>query len=159
MTDRCPLPTTTKRLYEARMTRTDLSREGNKQAIASEAAPRAIGPYSQAIRQTVGNSQMLFLSGQIPLDPESMLIVGENASEQTERVMLNIEAVLKAGGATFGHVVKTTIFLLDMNDFAAVNEVYSKRFEGMEPPARSTIQVARLPRDARVEVEMTAVIP
>jgi 2-iminobutanoate/2-iminopropanoate deaminase len=127
--------------------------------VSSEAAPRAIGPYSQAIRQTVGTSQMLFLSGQIPLHPETMVIVGENASEQTERVMLNIEAVLAAGGATFGNVVKTTIFLLDMGDFAAVNEVYAKRFEGLEPPARSTIQVARLPRDARVEIEMVAVIP
>ena len=127
--------------------------------ISSEAAPRAIGPYSQAIRQTVGQSQMLFLSGQIPLHPESMAIVGENASEQTEQVMLNIEAVLKAGGATFGHVVKTTIFLLDLGDFAAVNEVYAKRFEGIEPPARSTIQIARLPRDARVEIEMVAVLP
>jgi 2-iminobutanoate/2-iminopropanoate deaminase len=102
---------------------------------------------------------MLFLSVQIPLHPETMVIVGENASEQTERVMLNIEAVLAAGGATFGNVVKTTIFLLDMGDFAAVNEVYAKRFEGLEPPARSTIQVARLPRDARVEIEMVAVIP
>lgn len=123
-------------------------------AISSDKAPKAIGPYSQAIRK----GQFLYLSGQIPLDPVSMTVVGTNATEQAEQVMANLEAVLSAGGASFGDIVKTTIFLLDLEDFAAVNAVYAKRFEGVEPPARSTVQVARLPRDVRVEVEVVAIL-
>lgn len=125
-----------------------------RSAISTDQAPKAIGPYSQAIRK--GN--FLFLSGQIPLDPATMTIAGSTAAEQAEQVMTNIAAVLGAAGATFGDVVKTTIFLVDLEDFAAVNTVYGKRFEGMDPPARSTVQVSRLPRDARVEVEVVALL-
>jgi 2-iminobutanoate/2-iminopropanoate deaminase len=123
-------------------------------AISTDLAPRAIGPYSQAIRK----GSLLFLSGQIPLDPATMTIVGTTAAEQAERVMENLAAVLAAGGAGFGDVVKATIFLADLEDFAAVNAVYGKRFEGMAPPARSTVQVARLPRDVKVEIELIAVL-
>lgn len=123
-------------------------------ALSTEHAPKAIGPYSQAIRK--GN--LLFLSGQIPLDPATMTIVGTDAATQAEQVMKNLAAVLAAAGAGFGDVVKTTIFLFDLEDFAEVNAVYARRFEGMEPPARSTVQVARLPRDVRVEIELVAVL-
>lgn len=123
-------------------------------ALSTDQAPKAIGPYSQAIRK----GSFLFLSGQIPLDPATMTVTGTSAAEQAEQVMRNLEAVLAAGGAGFGDVVKTTIFLFDLEDFAAVNAVYAKRFEGIEPPARSTVQVARLPRDVRVEIEMVAIL-
>lgn len=124
-------------------------------ALSTEHAPKAIGPYSQAIRA----GKTLYLSGQIPLDPTTMTIVGTDARAQAEQVMRNLEAVLTAGGAAFSNVVKTTIFLVDLEDFGAVNEVYAKRFEGVAPPARSTVQVSRLPRDVRVEIEMIAVLP
>ncbi|MBX7193696.1 MAG: RidA family protein [Sandaracinaceae bacterium] len=123
-------------------------------AISTEQAPKAIGPYSQAIRK----GSFLYLSGQIPLDPVSMTVVGTHAAEQAEQVMKNLEAVLSAAGASFGDVAKTTIFLTDLEDFAAVNAVYAKRFEGMAPPARSTVQVSRLPRDVRVEIEVVAIL-
>jgi 2-iminobutanoate/2-iminopropanoate deaminase len=123
-------------------------------AISTDQAPKAIGPYSQAIRK----GSFLYLSGQIPLDPATMGIVGTTAAEQAEQVMMNIAAVLGAAGASFGDVVKTTIFLTDLEDFAAVNAVYGKRFEGIEPPARSTVQVSRLPKDVRVEVEVVAIL-
>lgn len=123
-------------------------------ALSTDQAPKAIGPYSQAIRK----GSFLFLSGQIPLDPGTMTVTGTTASEQAEQVMKNLEAVLTAGGASFGDVVKTTIFLIDLEDFAAVNAVYAQRFEGIEPPARSTVQVSRLPRDVRVEIEMVAIL-
>ncbi|MBN8612304.1 MAG: RidA family protein [Deltaproteobacteria bacterium] len=123
-------------------------------ALSTDQAPKAIGPYSQAIRK----GSFLFLSGQIPLDPKAMTVTGTTASEQAEQVMKNLEAVLTAGGASFGDVVKTTIFLIDLEDFAAVNAVYGQRFEGIEPPARSTVQVSRLPRDVRVEIEMVAIL-
>ncbi len=126
----------------------------SRTAISTDQAPKAIGPYSQAIRS--GN--FLYLSGQIPLDPATMAIVGTSAAEQTEQIMANLAAVLGAAGAGFGDVVKTTIFLLDLEDFAAVNAVYGKRFEGIAPPARSTVQVSRLPRDVRVEIEVVAVL-
>jgi 2-iminobutanoate/2-iminopropanoate deaminase len=121
--------------------------------IATEHAPAAIGPYSQAIR--IGD--LVFLSGQIPLDPKSgQLNGGQDVRAQTEQVMDNLAAVLAASGSSFARVVKTTIFLADINDFAAVNEVYGKRFEGMAPPARSTVQVAALPRGAKVEIDAIA---
>jgi 2-iminobutanoate/2-iminopropanoate deaminase len=126
----------------------------SRTAISTDQAPKAIGPYSQAIRS--GN--FLYLSGQIPLDPATMAIVGTSAAEQTEQIMANLAAVLGAAGAGFGDVVKTTIFLLDLEDFAAVNAVYGERFEGIAPPARSTVQVSRLPRDVRVEIEMVALL-
>jgi 2-iminobutanoate/2-iminopropanoate deaminase len=124
-----------------------------RQAVASPGAPQAIGPYSPAIR--AGN--LLFLSGQIPLDPTTGALVPGGIAAQTEQVMRNISALLSAGGASFEHVVRTTVFLLDMNDFAAMNEVYG-RFVGDPPPARATVQVARLPRDVRVEIDVIAVL-
>ncbi len=122
-----------------------------KEAISSPQAPRAIGPYSQAVR--VG--QLLFLSGQVPLDPATGEMVSGDIAAQTHRVFANLEAVLKAGGRSFADVVRTTIFLADMNDFATVNQVYGTYFS--EPyPARATVQVARLPKDARVEIDAIA---
>ena len=122
-----------------------------KQSIATATAPQAVGPYSQAI--AFGN--MLFCAGQIPLDPESGQLVAGDVSAQTERVCENIRAVLAANEMSFADVVKTTVFLLTMDDFAAMNAVYAKHFT--EPfPARSTVAVAGLPRGARVEIEVTA---
>jgi 2-iminobutanoate/2-iminopropanoate deaminase len=122
-----------------------------KTVVHTQTAPKAIGPYSQAVR--VG--EWLFLSGQIPIDPATGDLVQGDAAAQTQRVLDNIEAVLAAAAFTFEHVVKTTIFLADLGDFAKVNEVYGRRFPS-EPPARSTVQVAALPRGARVEIEVTA---
>jgi 2-iminobutanoate/2-iminopropanoate deaminase len=122
-----------------------------KQAYSSDRAPKAIGPYSQAIR--VG--QLLFLSGQVALDPATGQMVDGDVSVQTRRVMDNLAAVLDSAGLSFAHVARTTIFLADMNDFAKVNEVYGSYFA--EPyPARATVQVARLPKDARVEIDVIA---
>ena len=125
-----------------------------RQAVADPGAPKAIGPYSPAIR--AGN--LLFLSGQIPIDPASGALVQGDIAAQTEQVMRNIGALLKAAGAGFEHVVRTTVFLADMNEFAAMNECYA-RFMVDPPPARATVQVARLPRDARVEIDAIAVLP
>jgi len=123
-----------------------------RHVIATPDAPAAIGPYSQA----VALGSLLFTSGQIPLDPKTQTMVEGDIRAQAERVMLNLEAVLKAAGCTFADVCKTTIFLIDLAaDFAAVNEIYGKRF-GEAPPARSTIQVAALPKGSRVEIEMIA---
>lgn len=124
-----------------------------RQAISSSDAPKAIGPYSQAIRA----GDLLFLSGQIPLDPATGNIVEGDITAQTERVLQNISAVLKAAGASFANVVRTTVFLADMNEFAAMNAVYGK-FVVDPPPARSTVQVARLPRDVRVEIDVIAAL-
>jgi 2-iminobutanoate/2-iminopropanoate deaminase len=124
-----------------------------KRVIATDEAPKAIGPYSQAIAVTP--RELVFCSGQIPLDPQSGNIVEGDISVQTERVLDNVDAVLRAAGCSFGDVVKTTIFLAEMADFAKVNELYAKRFTG-DPPARSTVQAARLPRDVKVEIEVIA---
>jgi len=122
-----------------------------KQAVSSPDAPKAIGPYSQAVRA----GQLLFVSGQVPLDPSTGLLVNGDIAAQTRRVFDNLGAVLKAGGRSFADVVRTTVFLADMNDFAAMNEVYGQYFS--EPyPARATVQVARLPKDARVEIDVIA---
>jgi 2-iminobutanoate/2-iminopropanoate deaminase len=121
------------------------------EAIVSAAAPKAIGPYSPAVR--VG--QLLFVSGQIPLDPATGQMVAGDVGIQTRRVMDNLGAVLGSAGLTFAHVVRTTIFLADMDDFAQVNEVYGSYLS--DPyPARATVQVARLPREARVEIDAIA---
>ncbi len=125
----------------------------NKTKIQTNNAPAAIGPYSQAIEQ--GN--MVFLSGQIPLDPATAKIVDGGVAEQTEQVLANMEQVLKAAGLTFANVVKTTIFLADMADFATVNELYAKAFTTDPKPARSTVQVAALPLGVRVEIESIAI--
>ena len=124
-----------------------------REIIATDQAPRAIGPYSQAIR--AGN--LLFCSGQIPIDPTTGEFVSGGVAEQTEQVMRNLSAVLSAGQSSLRQVVKTTVFLADMDDFTAMNEVYG-RFFGENPPARATVQAARLPRDARVEIEAIAII-
>ena len=124
-----------------------------RQAVAAPGVPKAIGPYSPAIR--AGN--LLFLSGQIPINPSSGALVEGDIVAQTEQVMRNIGALLKAAGAGFEHLVRTTVFLVDMNDFAAMNECYA-RFVVDPPPARATVQVARLPRDVRVEIDAIAVI-
>jgi len=122
-----------------------------KSAVSAPDAPTAIGPYSHAIR----TGQLLFISGQVPIDPATGNLIDGDISAQTQRVMNNIDAVLKAGGLSFQHVVRTTIFLADMSDFAAVNAVYGTFFS--EPyPARATVQVSRLPKDARVEIDAIA---
>lgn len=122
-----------------------------ERAISTDRAPRAIGPYSQAI--VAGD--LLFLSGQIPLDPATGELVSGGIEIQTRRVMQNLAAVLQAAGSSFAEVVRTTIFLADLGDFAAVNAVYAEFFPGT-PPARSTVQVAALPRGARVEIDAIA---
>ncbi len=124
----------------------------SKQLIFTSHAPAAIGPYSQAIR--VG--QWLYTSGQIPLNPATGELVAGGIVEQTEQVMNNLAAVLEAAGLSFAQVVKTTIFLTDLGSFSQVNEVYARRFTST-PPARSTVQVAALPRGALVEIELVAV--
>ena len=124
-----------------------------REGIATDAAPRAIGPYSQAVR--AGN--LLFCSGQIPLDPATGQLVSGDIAAQTRQVFSNLRGVLDASGASFDHVVRTTVYLADMNDFAAMNEVYATFFAS-PAPARSTIQAARLPRDARVEIDVIAVL-
>ncbi len=122
-----------------------------RQIIKTGEAPQAIGPYSQAV--VAGG--LVFASGQIPLDPATGEFVEGGISEQTEQVLRNLSKVLEAAGTSLARVVKTTVFLADMNDFAAMNEVYGRYFE-REPPARSTVQAARLPRDARVEIDVIA---
>jgi 2-iminobutanoate/2-iminopropanoate deaminase len=122
-----------------------------KEIIATDKAPKAIGPYSQAVRA----GGVLFCSGQIPLDPATGEMVTGDIARQAERVMENIGAVLAAAGLGFGDVVKSTIFLADLGDFAAVNEVYGRRFVG-DPPARSTVEVKGLPKGAGVEIEVIA---
>lgn len=124
-----------------------------KEIISTEKAPGAIGPYSQAIK--TGN--MVFCSGQIPINPETGEFVSENVAEQTHQVLINLRAVLEAAGSNLNNVVKTTVFLADMNDFAAMNEIYAEFFSDNKP-ARATVQAARLPRDARVEIDCIAVI-
>jgi len=123
----------------------------HKQTVVTEKAPAAIGPYSQAVR--VGN--MVFFSGQIPLDPYSGEVVEGNIEAQTEQVMRNMAAVLDAAGLAFENIVKTTIFLVDLADFGAVNEIYGRRF-GENPPARACVQVAALPKGVSIEIEWIA---
>lgn len=124
-----------------------------KQIVETKAAPGAIGPYSQAV---VANG-IVYTSGQIPLDPRTGEFIPGGIAEQTEQVLRNLTAVLEAAGSGLKHVVKTTVFLADMSDFAVMNEIYGRYFaEGA--PARSTVQAARLPRDARVEIDATALV-
>jgi 2-iminobutanoate/2-iminopropanoate deaminase len=126
------------------------------EAVVSEMAPRPIGPYSQAIAA----GGFLFLSGQIPLSPTTGEVVGDTAARQAQQVMENLQAVLSAAGAAASDVVKTTIFLTDLSDFSAVNEVYGEVFGASgAAPARSTVQVAALPRGVRVEIEAVAQLP
>jgi 2-iminobutanoate/2-iminopropanoate deaminase len=122
-----------------------------KEIVSTDSAPGAIGPYSQAIKA----GGMVFCSGQIPIDPATGEFVSANVAEQTEQVLKNLSEVLKAAGSDLNSVVKTTVFLADMGDFAEMNEVYG-RFFSENKPARATVQAARLPRDARVEIDCIA---
>lgn len=124
-----------------------------KEIVSTDKAPGAIGPYSQAVK--TGN--MVFCSGQIPIDTATGEFVSDDVAEQTEQVLKNLSAVLEAAGSNLNNVVKTTVFLADMNDFAAMNEVYAKYFSENKP-ARATVQAARLPKDARVEIDCIALI-
>ena len=130
--------------------------DSHKTAVSTAHAPAAIGPYSQAIR--LGN--LLYTSGQIALDPALGQLVPGAIAEQTTRVLENLKAILTAAGTDLAHVIKTVVFLKDMNDFAAMNAVYGKYLapEGVIPPARSTVEVARLPKDALVEIEVIATL-
>ena len=120
--------------------------------IATDAAPKAIGPYSQAIE----TERFIYTAGQVALDPKTGELVGRTTAEPTEQVFANLKAVLSAAGASLGHVVKSTVYLADMADFAQMNEVYAKHF-GAHKPARSTVQAAGLPKNARVEIDLIAV--
>lgn len=121
--------------------------------VSTDRAPQPIGPYSQAIK----SGGIIFMSGQVALDPKSGELTGGDIRQQTERVLENIERILQAAGANLHHIVKTTVFLKDLNDFAAMNEVYGRYFTAA-PPARSTVQVARLPKDALLEIEVIAAV-
>ena len=123
------------------------------ETVATDRGPKAIGPYSQAIRA----NGFVFLSGQIPLDPKTQQVVEGDAAVQTERVLENLKGVVEAAGSSLQHVVKTTVFLADMNDFAAMNEVYARYFAA-HPPARSTVEVSRLPKNVRVEIDLIALL-
>jgi len=124
-----------------------------KKIVSTDQAPKAIGPYSQAV---VSNG-FAFLSGQIPLDPATGQLIGGDIAQQTERVLENLKAVLASCGSSLQQVVKTTVYLKDMGEFAAMNEVYARYFP-VEPPARATVEAARLPRDVRVEIDCIAAV-
>lgn len=123
------------------------------ETVATDGGPKSIGPYSQAIKA----NGFVFLSGQIALDPQTQQILEGDVARQTERVLENLKAIVEAAGSSIQRVVKTTVFLADMNDFAAMNEVYGRYFLA-QPPARSTVEVARLPRDARIEIDLIALL-
>jgi 2-iminobutanoate/2-iminopropanoate deaminase len=123
----------------------------NRQIIRTDNAPGAIGPYNQGVRA----GGFLFTAGQIPLDPKTMEIVGTTAAEQARQALINARGIVEAAGLTMGDVVKATVFIRDMGQFAAINEVYATFFPG-EPPARSVVEVSRLPKDVLVEIELVA---
>jgi len=128
-----------------------------REIIRTNLAPAPVGPYNQAI---AASGSMLFVAGQIPLDPQTGAIVGENdVAQQTEQVLHNLIAILAAAGASLEEVVKTTVYLKDMNDFGAMNTVYARYFAEETAPARACVEVARLPKDVRVEIDCIAVIP
>jgi 2-iminobutanoate/2-iminopropanoate deaminase len=122
-------------------------------AVSTGTAPKAIGPYSQAVRA----GQLLFVSGQLPIDPATGELISGDIAAQTHRVLVNIGEILKAAGASYRQVVRTTVFLADLNDFPGMNQSYATFFTSPEP-ARSTVQVARLPKDARIEIDVIAVL-
>ena len=124
-----------------------------REVILTDRGPKPIGPYSQAVR----TNGFLYLSGQVALDPKTGEMTGADIRQQTERALENVKGILEAAGSSLHHVVKTTVFLKDMNEFAATNEVYGKYFTSA-PPARSTVQVSRLPKDALVEIEVIAAV-
>lgn len=121
--------------------------------VATDRGPKAIGPYSQAIKA----NGFVFLSGQIALDPQTQQVIEGDVARQTERVLENLKGIVEAAGSALPRVVKTTVFLADMNDFSAMNEVYSRYFT-VHPPARSTVEAARLPRNVRVEIDLIALL-
>jgi len=127
-----------------------------KTAIQTDRAPAPVGPYSQAIAAT---GSMLFVAGQIPLDPQSGKLSDGDVAAQTKRALLNLQAVVEAAGVTLGDVVKTTVFLANMDEFAEMNAVYAEFFTSDDPPARACVEVARLPKDVRVEIDCIAVVP
>jgi 2-iminobutanoate/2-iminopropanoate deaminase len=131
----------------------DSRRIAMREIVATEHGPKAIGPYSQAVKA----NGFVFTAGQVALDPATGAMVGTEIKAQTERVMENLKGIVEAAGSSLHKVVKTTVFLKDMNDFAAMNEIYAKYFPSA-PPARSTVEVARLPKDARVEIEVVALL-
>jgi 2-iminobutanoate/2-iminopropanoate deaminase len=124
-----------------------------KNAVLTDRAPKPIGPYSQAVKA----NGFVYVSGQIALDPKTGEFAGTDVRQQTERVLENLKAILEASGAPLNHVVKTTVYLKSMDDFAAMNEVYARYFT-LSPPARSTVQAARLPKDALVEIDVVAAL-
>jgi 2-iminobutanoate/2-iminopropanoate deaminase len=124
-----------------------------REIVSTDRGPKPIGPYSQGVKA----NGFLYMSGQVALDPKTGELMGSTIAEQTERVMNNIKGILEAAGSNLHHVIKTTVFLKDMNDFAGMNEVYGKFFTAA-PPARSTVQAARLPKDALVEIEVIAAL-
>lgn len=123
------------------------------ETVVTDRGPKAIGPYSQAIRA----NGFVFLSGQIPLDPRTQQVIEGDIAAQTERVLENLKGVVEASGSSIQRVVKTTVFLADMDDFAAMNEVYARYFT-THPPARSTVEVSRLPKNVRVEIDLVAIL-
>ncbi|MGA7934404.1 MAG: RidA family protein [Kovacikia sp.] len=127
----------------------------SRKVIRTDRAPAPVGPYNQAI---AANGELIFVAGQIPLDPETGAIVGEDVAQQTEQVMANLKAILEAAGATIEDVVKTSVFLSDMNNFAAMNAVYAHYFAEATAPARACVEVSRLPKDVLVEIECIAMI-
>lgn len=124
-----------------------------REVVSTEHGPKAIGPYSQAVKA----NGFVFTAGQVALDPATGSVVGTEIKAQTERVMENLKGIVEAAGSSLHKVVKTTVFLKDMNDFAAMNEVYARYFPAA-PPARSTVEVSRLPKDVRVEIEVVALL-
>jgi len=128
--------------------------------VATNEAPKAIGPYSQAVRAATRAGDLLFTSGQIALDPETQQLVPGGIAEQTERVFANLRAILEAGGSSFAQVVKATVFLRNFDDFAAMNSIYAEHLAagGSQPPARTTVEVSRLPKDALVEIDLVALV-
>jgi len=126
-----------------------------RQIVSTPMAPKAIGPYSQGVRA----GELIFVSGQVPIDPATGQIIEGDIRAQTRRVLANVGEILQAAGASFANVVRTTVFLTNLDDFATMNDVYGTFFEAeLAPPARSTVQVARLPRDARIEIDVIAVL-
>lgn len=144
-------------MRDGRNIRDNPSMTSGKTKVSTTDAPAAIGPYSQAVR--IGST--IYTSGQVALDPATGTLIGAGISEQTQRALENLKAVLAAAGCSLAEVVKSTVFLKDMNDFAAMNEVYARYLatEGTVAPSRSTVQVARLPKDALVEIELIAIAP
>lgn len=127
----------------------------SREVIRTESAPAPVGPYNQAI---AASGRLIFVAGQIPLSPTTGDIVGTDVATQTEQAIVNLKAILEAGGATLADIAKTTVFLKDMNDFAAMNAVYANHFEAAIAPARACVEVSRLPKDVLVEIECIAVV-